>query len=211
MESSFGVENSVTAQDNIVKQLGKRAVLVRILRDCTDEFKNMTLDQIANEYIVGEPQLTAGFTVPDAQHNPIIKGAESEMFFDVIFDVSLPDTKEKIRLIIKIDADPSMPKAIFHTSDFMADQADRELTHQEEHIRKVYSIWITINKSAEEKPGIRFYDINETQLAGNFKADKEDYDLFSIRMLRLSPKASENPEGVLRFLAGLLVQTESVK
>ena len=107
------------AYDNVLSQ---KKVLAYILKRTVPEFESVSLDDIANIYIEGTPEVS---TVPvskdktnavrhalERQATPEIKGTQNEdnsitegsIVFDILFQAKAPATNEVITLIINIEA-----------------------------------------------------------------------------------------------------------
>lgn len=102
--------------------LSQKKVLAYILKRTVPEFESASLDDIANIYIEGQPEVS---TVPvskdktnavlhalERQDTPTIKGAQNEdnsitegsIVFDILFRAKAPETNEIITLIINVEA-----------------------------------------------------------------------------------------------------------
>ena len=102
--------------------LSQKKVLAYILKRTVPEFESASLDDIANIYIEGTPEVS---TVPvskdktnavrhalERQDTPKIKGAQNEdnsitegsIVFDILFRAKAPETNELITLIINVEA-----------------------------------------------------------------------------------------------------------
>lgn len=102
--------------------LSQKKVLAYILKRTVPEFESASLDDIANIYIEGQPEVS---TVPvskdktnavrhalERQDTPTIKGAQNEdnsitegsIVFDILFRAKAPETNELITLIINVEA-----------------------------------------------------------------------------------------------------------
>ena len=96
--------------------LSERAVAAYLLKGTVPEFKQASLSDIAEKYIEGEIQVSA-VPVNPGKTNTVskpkkIKGLRNEVgdptegwtTFDVIFHAVAPETNERIRLVINIEA-----------------------------------------------------------------------------------------------------------
>ena len=62
---SNDIKNTMTAYDSICKQLfAEKDILSRIMKECVDKFKDCSLEDIANKYIEGRPQISSEEVFP---------------------------------------------------------------------------------------------------------------------------------------------------
>lgn len=62
---SNDIKNTMTAYDSICKQLfAEKDILSRIMKECVDKFKDCSLEDIANKYIEGTPQISSEEVFP---------------------------------------------------------------------------------------------------------------------------------------------------
>ena len=148
--------------------LSQKKVLAYILKRTVPEFESASLDDIANIYIEGQPEVS---TVPvskdktnavrhalERQDTPKIKGAQNEdnsitegsIVFDILFRAKAPETNELITLIINVEAQKDEPgeyeilnRAVFYVSRLISSQKERDFENSSyDDIKCVYSIWI---------------------------------------------------------------------
>ena len=102
--------------------LSQKMVLAYILKRTVPEFESASLDDIANIYIEGTPEVSTAPVSKDKtnavrhalerQDTPKIKGAQNEdnsitegsIVFDILFRAKAPETNELITLIINVEA-----------------------------------------------------------------------------------------------------------
>ena len=74
---SNDIKNTMTAYDSIYKQLfAEKDILSRIMKECVDEFKDCSLEDIANKYIEGTPQISSEEVFPTNPNK--IRGLSNE-------------------------------------------------------------------------------------------------------------------------------------
>ena len=74
---SNDIKNTMTAYDSIYKQLfAEKDILSRIMKECVDEFKDCSLEDIANKYIEGTPQISSEEVFPTNTNK--IRGLSNE-------------------------------------------------------------------------------------------------------------------------------------
>ncbi len=194
--------------------LSEKAVAAYLLKGTVPEFKQANLADIADKYIEGDIQVS---TVPvnPGKTNTVakpkkIKGLRNEIgdvtegwtTFDVIFHAITPETGERIRLIINIEAQKTfsetslkyilMKRAVFYGSRLISAQKDTEFSGSDySGVKKVYTIWICMESPANRSI-INHYRMAERHLVGKYKEPQENYDLLNIVMVYLAPGPVRN-------------------
>lgn len=181
-----------------------------------EEYKDCSVQEIAEKYIEGLPQVGTLPVGPDESVSPQISGIgtesvslnEGKITYDIRFTASAPSSGERIRLIINVEAQndfypgyPLVKRGIYYCSRMISAQYGTEFT--ESHygdIKKVYSIWICMNPPKSRENSITRYSINKEHLVGNVYEEKEDYDLMSVVMICLGSPEGENYGGILELL-----------
>ena len=201
------------------------------MKGCVDEYSECSVDEIAEKYIEGTPEVgTVGVHVDDTNRLPrtpeVITGSNNEnstltegtVHYDVRFDAIAPTSthdaasQDVIRLIINVEAqtafNPGYPltkRAIYYCSRMVSAQHGPIFKKSEyEKIRKVYSIWVCTKPSDEFQNTLTRYSICPEQLIGNATEKSENYDLMSVVTICLGKPDSENYTGILKFLDVLL-------
>ena len=178
--------------------LSEKAILARIMKSCLEEYKDCDVNDIAEKYIEGQPQVSAVPVLPD-EGGTVISGMDTEdksvregtVTYDIRFRAIVPDSEEQIALIINVEAQndfypgyPLIKRGIYYCCRMISSQYGREFTGSHyEKIKKVYSIWICM-----KPPQYR----------------ENTIDLLSIIMLCLGGPDGSNYDGVLRMLDVLL-------
>jgi len=199
--------------------LSEKAILARIMKACLEEYKDCDVDDIAEKYIEGQPQVSAVPVLPD-ESGTIISGLDNEdkslregnVTYDIRFRAIVPGTKEEIGLIVNVEAQndyypgyPLIKRGIYYCCRMISSQYGREFTSSHyEQIRKVYSIWICMHPPKSRENTITRYRLTEEHLVGETVEPVRNYDLLSIIMLCLGGPDGENYDGVLRMLDVLL-------
>ena len=144
--------------------LANKVILAWIMKSCLEEYKAHSINEIAEKYIEGIPQIAETAVNPDEDGyggSEQIWGAKNEdstiqegtITYDIRFLAIVPGTGETIRLIINIEAQndfypgyPIIKRALYYCSRMISSQYGSEFTETHyEKIRKVYSIWICPN------------------------------------------------------------------
>ena len=199
--------------------LSEKAILARIMKACLVEYHDCDVNDIAEKYIEGQPQVSAVPVLPD-EGSPIITGMDTEdksvhegtVTYDIRFRAFVPCSDEQISLIINVEAQndfypgyPLIKRGIYYCSRMISSQYGREFTGSHyENIKKVYSIWICMNPPKKRENTITRYRLVEEHLIGKAVEPVRNYDLLSIIMLCLGGPDGGNYDGVLRMLDVLL-------
>ena len=219
------------AYDKAAKNvLSQKKILAYILKRTVPEFESVSLDDIANIYIEGTPEVS---TVPvsknktnavrhalERQDTLEIKGTQNEdnsitegsIVFDILFRAKAPATNEVITLIINVEAQKDEPKgyeilnrAIFYVSRLISSQKERDFENSSYNdIKRVYSIWVCMNM---EESSMSHVHLTKEDLIGSYEW-KGNLDLLNIIMLGLAKNLPEHDETyeLHRLLGALLSQ-----
>lgn len=201
--------------------LSEKIILAWIMKSCLQEFGNLDVNEIAEKYIEGTPQVAEAAVSPDETNmNTIVKGAGTEdvtmtegtITYDIRFFAVAPVSGELIRLIINVEAQndfypgyPLIKRGIYYCSRMISSQYGTEFINSHyENIKKVYSIWICMNPPKSRENTITQYSITEKSLVGGVKEKVENYDLMTAVMICLGDSDNKNYSGVLKLLNVLL-------
>lgn len=181
-QTEFDADYDKTAK----KLLANKQILAQIMKGCVDEYSECSVDEIAEKYIEGTPEIgTVGVHVDDTNRLPrapeVITGSNNEdstltegtVHYDVRFDAIAPTSahdaaaQDVIRLIINVEAqtafNPGYPltkRAIYYCSRMISAQHGPIFKKSEYgKIRKVYSIWVCIKPSDEFQNTLTRYSI----------------------------------------------------
>ena len=219
------------AYDNVCKKiLANKIILAWIMKSCLPEYRDCSIDEIAGQYIEGEPQISKTALHQDEQISdtaPTIKGLNTEdasicegtVTFDIRFNAVAPISGSLISLIINVEAQndfypgyPIIKRNIYYCSRMISAQYGTEFTNAHyEKIKKVYSIFICMNPPKNRKNTINKYSIKEDNVVGNTKEEKENYDLLTAIMLCLGDPEEKIDSGILRLLEVLLSSKRTVE
>ena len=207
--------------------LSEKIILAWIMKHCLEEFRNFDVDEIAQKYIEGQPQVADIPVNPDEgelDNHPMISGMETEdvtmteglVTYDIRFRAVVPVSGELIQLIINIEAQndfylgyPLIKRGIYYCSRMISSQYGKEFTESHyEKIKKVYSIWICMNPPKNRENTITRYYVEEENLVGKVKEEKRNYDLLTAVMICLGQPEDLDEAGVLRLL-NVLLSTET--
>ncbi len=204
--------------------LSEKIILAWIMKNCLEEYRDYDVEEIAEKYIEGTPQVGEVAVSPDESNRvSMIQGAGNEdtsltegtVTYDIRFFAIAPVSGELIRLIINIEAQndfypgyPLIKRGIYYCSRMISAQYGTEFKNSHyENIKKVYSIWICMNPPKNRENSITRYYIAEENLAGSVKERKADYDLMAAVMICLG-KEGDSGTDLLKLL-NVLLSTET--
>ena len=104
--------NDSAGYDEACKRiLSEKSILARIMKACLVEYKDCDVNEIAEKYIEGTPQVAAVPVLPDGG-GTIINGMDTEdkskregtITYDIRFRAIVPGSGERISLIINVEA-----------------------------------------------------------------------------------------------------------
>ena len=206
--------------DEACKQvLANKIILAWILKACVREYYDYGVEEIADKYIEGEPEVsksavhvdeTAEFITGMNTESATMK--EGTVTFDIKFRAILPDTEEAVDMIINVEAQndfypgyPIVKRGVYYASRMISSQFGTVFTDSGyQKIKKVYSIWICPNPPDYRKNTIMSYHMTEEAICGNVKEEEVNYDLLTVVMVCLGGKDKENYDGLLKMLDVLL-------
>lgn len=164
--------------------LSEKAILARIMKSCLEEYKDCDVNDIAEKYIEGQPEVSAVPVLPD-EGGTVISGMDTEdksvregtVTYDIRFRAIVPDSEEQIALIINVEAQndfypgyPLIKRGIYYCSRMISSQYGREFTGSHyKKIKKVYSIWICMKPPQYRENTITRYRLVEEYLVGEGK------------------------------------------
>ena len=206
----------------VKKLLANKKILAKILKECVEEFKDCSLEDIETKYIEDEPHVQSVGVMPDdsdieANNKPLIDGKNTEdssikegkVTYDVLFDAYAPDGSGTIKLIINLEGqmnpDPGYPlikRAIYYVSRLISAQHGREFVNsQYQKIKKVYSIWICLSPKKGKENTATTYKIQKETIIGNNKEKTENYDLMSIAIINITKNIDNLDKNIIGFLS----------
>ncbi len=225
---SLRLSDAMEAYDAACKKLlAEKRILAWIMKNCIREYQKLEIEDIAENYIEGKPQIAEVPVLPDETNAPRIHGIGTEdtslyegtVTYDVRFFAILPGSGEGVHLILNIEAQndfypgyPLIKRGIYYCCRMISAQYGTEFTDSHyEKIKKVYSIWICVNPPQNRQNTITGYSIAEKNVIGGAHEEMEHYDLLAAVMVCLG-KTDELPQkGVLRLLGTLFSSNMSYR
>ena len=203
--------------------LANKIILAWIMKSFLEEYRNLGIDEIAEKYIEGSPQIAKAAVNPDESADTDgeqIKGAKTEdstmgegtVTYDIRFYALVPQSEERVSLIINVEAQnnfypgyPIIKRGIYYCSRMISSQFGVEFTGAHyEHLKKVYSIWICQNPPKHRENTITRYVVREENIIGDVAEKKENYDLLTAVMICLGHSGDNKYTGILKLLDVLL-------
>ena len=210
------------------KLLSSKKILAWILKYCVEEFKDSSIADIRDRYIIGIPETASVPVLPDETNAAAMMGTdrisgertedttitEGKVTFDVRFRAITP-RNELVQLIINIEAQrsrrtsyPLLKRAMYYVSRLISSQYGVDFDRaQYGKIKNVYSIWLCMD-DPDEKGGITRYRMQEEPVYGNVRTDKEDYDLQQVVMVYVAHARADMENRLLLNLLGELFISE---
>lgn len=198
--------------------LSDKTVLSWILKYTTSEFKECPIELIRS-CIEGEPEVGTHRVFPGPEAITGIDTAdkvpgEGEVHYDVRFVVFTP-TKEHIKLIINVEGQKQfnpgydiVTRGIFYCARMLSAQKDTEFTCSDyDSIKKVYSIWISMNNPLYAQHTITSYRLSEHPLYGLLPKQMR-FDLMELVLVCLGTPKSKNEGNELHGLLGTLLSPD---
>ena len=221
MAQSIRVMDENARYDAACKRLlSEKIILAWIMRACVEEYSGCDVNEIAEKYIEGQPQISEVPVGPDETNAAVIRGMAGEdasltegvVTYDIRFLATAQVSGQLIRLIINVEAQadfypgyPLITRGIYYCSRMISAQYGTEFTASRYgQIKKVYSIWICLDPPANRANTITSYSLAEKNLVGAVREPVRNYDLMTAVMICLGPSAEERDAGILKLLDTLL-------
>ena len=199
------------------KVLGDKNVLSWIPQRTVREYAGMNREEIM-KCIEGEPEIGSRRVNPGETNASQITGMANEdkvneegtIFYDIRFFAWIPKSREKIRLIINVEAQKKYhtgysltTRGVFYGARMISAQLGTEFEIPEyDKIKKVYSIWICMNAPQYIGNAISEYKLEKTDLIPGIPDRRKEYDKLSVVMVCLNTKKETEDQflGMLQTL-----------
>ena len=210
------------------KLLSSKKILAWILKYCVEEFKDCSIADIRDRYIIGIPETASVPALPDETNAAGKIGAdrisgertedtsvtEGKVTFDIRFRAITP-RNELVQLIINIEAQrsrrtsyPLLKRAMYYVSRLISSQYGVDFDKaQYGKIKKVYSIWLCMD-APDDRGGITRYRMQEEPEYGNILDEKENYDLQQVVMVYVAHARADMENRLLNLLGELFVSED---
>ena len=209
---------------NIVAQ---KSVLAYILKSALDEYAEYTVQEIAERFIEGEPELRKTAVHqdhPDKEGDTSMMSGDDKIegeptadksqkdgtvYFDIRFTAVLPSDGELIEILLNLEIQnndtPGYPipkRGIYYTARMISSQRGTIFKDQEYgKIKRCVSIWVCEDTANFRSDTINRYSFTEECLRGSFNEEKKDYDLMTVVVMRLGRKGENSEDNAIRLLS----------
>ena len=221
-------ENAAFKYDESARNIvAQKSVLAYILKSALDEYAAYTVQEIAERFIEGEPELrkiAVHQDHPDRKDNPGMMSGDDKIegkptadksqrdgtvYFDIRFIAVLPSDGSRIEILINCEIQnndtPGYPipkRGIYYTARMISSQRGTIFKDQEYgEIKKCVSIWLCEDTADTRSDTINRYSFSEECLRGDFREEKKDYDLMTVVVLRLGRKGENSGDNAIRLLS----------
>ena len=125
---------------------------------------------------------------------------EGSIYYDIRFYVYAPVDREKIRMIINVEAQNSfypgydiVTRGIFYVSRMISAQLGTECSDSEyDNIKKVYSIWVCMHSPQKIGNAISHYHMEKEDLLPGLPDIPKSYDKLSVIIIALNERVSSD-------------------
>lgn len=222
MKKQTPIANTIDVTDYMIqydsackKLLAHKIILAWLLKSVVSEFHAISIHEITNVCIEGIPSISQ-IPVNGDEPNPMILGMSSEAsayqegttVFDIRFHACCPRQNGWIKLFINVEGQKDyypgyaiQKRGIFYCSRMISSQYQTEFTKSDyDKLCKVYSIWICMNPSKQDRNTITRYYIDKENMAGKKQDDPDTYDLLCMIMICLNTREPYSGTGILKLL-----------
>ena len=208
--------------------LCEKIILAWILKYSTEEFANISVEEIANTYIEGEPTIgtddasTSADTTSTAitgmsNEEPSLENVATK--YDIKFKTINPNNNGKSAIIINLDAQSNfypgytiVTRGICYSAFMIAAQYGTVFTGDNyDAVNKVYSIWLCTNPPVNRNNSITCYEISERNMIGDVHEKRNKYDLMTVVMICTAEDTSQIENPLLKLLSLIFNQGHNVK
>ena len=205
-----------------------RSILAKILKECTEEFKDYDLAYIAENCFVGEVEVSRVAVDQDVlDADSTIIGSNSEdktksegtIHYDIVFNAAIPNSDKLVRMIINLEIQVNtnlsyavVTRGIYYCARLISRQKGTVFKHMNyEKIQKVYSIWICPDAKGETANSTAKYAITQQEVYGTVNEPVENYDKLCVIIINLNDEGMNSEKEIIGFLSTLLSTSISVK
>ena len=207
--------------------VAEKPILAYILKSALDEYAEYTVQEIAEKFIEGEPEIKrtavhqdhpdkkdgSGMMSGDDRVKGLPTADKSQrdgtIYYDIRFLAVLPQNGELIEIFVNVeiqnDDTPGYPipkRGIYYAARMISSQRGTIFKDQEYgRIKKVVSIWICEDTANFRSDTINRYSFTEKCLRGEFHEEKQAYDLMTVVVMRLGSKGESSKDNAIRLLS----------
>lgn len=215
----------MTSYDEAVKQiLANKIILAWIIKYSTKDYTDYSIEDIAEKFIEGEPQISKEAVNKD-ETPEFIEGLNSEdtsiregvVRYDIKFKTIIPETGNLSDMIMNVEAQndfypgyPIIKRGIYYASRMISSQHETVFTNSNyEKIKKVRSMWICTRPPKNRQNTISRYSLTKDEVFGHFEENNDDYDLISVSVICLNNNKNDSNNKLIQMLNILL--SEEIK
>ena len=209
--------------------LANKIILAWILKYTVKEFKKMSIRQIkqciGNDIMISRVRVDPGKTNIHEEPEKIIGESgedkvpgEGEVYFDIRFSVYLPRKREKVKMIVNVEAQKDFhpgyavpSRGVFYGARMISAQEGIEFTGSNyDGIRKVYSIWICMNAPDYIGNAVSRYSIKKEDILPGIQDEPSEYDKLTVVQICLNPRSQKGNRltGMLNILLSSEMKAE---
>ena len=209
--------------------LANKIILAWILKYTVKEFKKMSIRQIkqciGNDIMISRVRVDPGKTNIHEEPEKIIGESgedkvpgEGEVYFDIRFSVYLPRKREKVKMIVNVEAQKDFhpgyavpSRGVFYGARMISAQKGIEFTGSNyDGIRKVYSIWICMNAPDYIGNAVSRYSIKKEDILPGIQDEPSEYDKLTVVQICLNPRSQKGNRltGMLNILLSSEMKAE---
>lgn len=205
------------------KLLTYESVLAWILKSCTKEFSQYSVNFIAENCLKEKPEISQKAVHPDQldkdkrlDGDKRIDGLSTEansikdrtVYYDIRFKACIPESDDPVQLIINLEIQlndtpgyPLVMRGFYYCARMISEQYGTVFTDEHyEKLQKVYSIWICPDPAKKRKNGIFKYHTFEETIYGTSYTKPDSYDLMEVVILNLGDADKESDLEILDLL-----------
>ena len=200
-KGTAGLSLELQYDEAVKRLLANKRILAAIMKDCVEEYRDCTVEEIAEKYIEGVPQVgEAGVHLDETNRGCAaesgagraegrIHGAATEdasrtegtVRYDIRFFASVPGEEGRLSLIINVEAQnrfrpgyPLIKRAIYYGGRMLSAQYGPVFTRSEYgKLKKVYSIWLCTHPPAAWQNTITQYSLREKHIVGKAREERK--------------------------------------
>lgn len=207
--------------DQLFKQvLSNKVFLAQMMKECIKEYNDVDLKKIIDTHI--EPHIM----ISTKEVHPRIAGSGTEInddnkktTYDINFYASLPESEEKIDVIVNIEAQNTyqpgyhmMNRAHYYNARNISSQYGVFFSESNyDGLRKVISIWLILDPPKKMRDSINGYRMYENHQYGNAHEKEEYINKNEIIMIYLSKESQSDFIQTLNHLRDRIFDVEKYK
>ncbi len=201
------------------KLIAEKSILSYILKSSLTEYAPYTVQEIAEKFIEGDPEIATLAVHQDHPDRKKIDGLPTEdssqregtVYFDICFKALIPQSGELMQIFVNCEIQnndtPGYPipkRGIYYAARMIFSQRGKVFKDQEYgKISKAVSIWLCEDTADSRSDTINRYAFAEECLRGDYHEQKENYDLMSVVVMRLGRKGENSADDAIRLLSKL--------